>query len=45
MEKIELIVAQKGKNRAFPSVVFNSGQKMALGAFYQIRTLIKALTY
>ena len=32
-------------NRAFRSVVFKSGQKMALRAFYFIRTLTKALTY
>ena len=32
-------------NRASQSVVFNSGQKMALRAFYFIRTLTKALTY
>ena len=32
-------------NRAFQSVVFNSGQKMALRAFYFIRALTKALTY
>ena len=32
-------------NRAFQSVVFNSGQKMALRVFYFIRTLAKALTY
>ena len=32
-------------NRAFQLVVFNSGQKMALRAFYFIRALIKALTY
>ena len=31
--------------RAFQSVVFNSGQKMALRAFYFIRALTKALTY
>ena len=31
--------------RDFRSVVFNSGQKMALKAFYFIRTLTKALTY
>ena len=32
-------------NRASQSVVFNTGQKMALRAFYFIRTLTKALTY
>ena len=32
-------------NRASQSVVFNSGQEMALRAFYFIRTLTKALTY
>ena len=32
-------------NRAFQSAVFNSGQKMALRAFYFIRALTKALTY
>jgi len=32
-------------NRAFQSLVFNSGQKMALRAFYFIRALTKALTY
>ena len=32
-------------NRAFQSVVFNSGQKMALIAFYFIKALTKALTY
>ena len=32
-------------DRAFRSVVFNCGQKMALRAFYFIRTLTKALTY
>ena len=31
--------------RAFQLVVFNSGQKMALRAFYSIRALTKALTY
>ena len=31
--------------RAFQLVVLNSGQKMALRAFYFIRTLTKALTY
>ena len=31
--------------RAFQSVVFISGQKMALRAFYSIRALTKALTY
>ena len=31
--------------RAFQSVVFNSGQKMALRAFYFIRALLKALKY
>ena len=33
------------KNRDSESVVFNSGQKMALRAFYFIRALTKALTY
>ena len=33
------------KNKAFQSVVFNSGQKMALVAFLLIKTLAKALTY
>ena len=32
-------------NRASQSAVFNSGQEMALRAFYFIRTLTKALTY
>ena len=32
-------------NRALQSVVFNSGRKMALRAFYFIRTVTKALTY
>ena len=32
-------------NRDSESVVFNSGQKMALRAFYFIRALTKALTY
>ena len=32
-------------NRASQSVVFNTGQKMALRAFYFIRTLTQALTY
>ena len=32
-------------NRASESVVFNTGQKMALRAFYFIRTLTKALKY
>ena len=32
-------------NRAFRSVDFNSGQKMALRAFYFIHTLTKALIY
>ena len=31
-------------NRAFQSVVLNSGQKMALRAFYFMRVLTKALT-
>ena len=32
-------------NRASQSVVFDTGQKMALRVFYFIRTLTKALTY
>ena len=38
-------LSQKVCNRAFQSVVFNSGQKMALRVFYFIRALTKALTY
>ena len=34
-----------GLYRASESVVFNSGQKMELRAFYFIRALTKALTY
>ena len=36
---------QDEMNRAFQSVVFNSGQMMALRAFYFIRALTNALTY
>ena len=36
---------QRVENMASQSVVFKSGQKMALRAFYFIRTLTKALTY
>ena len=36
---------QDQMNRAFQSVVFNSGQKMALRVFYFTRALTKALTY
>ena len=36
---------KQNTNRASQSVVYNNGQKMALRAFYFIRTLIKALTY
>ena len=36
---------RQDKNRAFQSVVFNSGQQMALREIYFIRALTKALTY
>ena len=39
------ILQSRGLNRASKSVVFNSGQKMALRAFYFTRILTKALTY
>ena len=42
---IVLAGVQLIRNRALQSAVFNSGQKMALRAFYFIRALTKALTY
>ena len=47
--KCDIFITEKNEcnnsYRAFQLVVFNSGQKMALRAFYFIRTLTKALTY
>ena len=39
------MTSQKGSNRAFQSIVFNSRQKMAFREFYFTRALTKALTY
>ena len=45
MKKIKAPRTEEIINRASQSGVLNSGQKMALVAFYFIRTLTKALTY